>query len=74
MLRAIEGYRGSDVTKAALRLAPLVFVRPGELRQAEWSEIDLETGEWCIPAERMKMRSKHIVPLSPRCTNTITRP
>jgi integrase len=64
LMRAIEGYRGSDVAKAALRLAPLVFVRPGELRQAQWSEIDLESGEWRIPAERMKMRSKHIVPLS----------
>ena len=64
LLRAIEGYRGSDVTRAALRLAPLVFVRPGELRKAEWTEIDLEAGEWRIPAERMKMCSKHIVPLS----------
>jgi integrase len=64
LLRAIEGYRGSEVTKAALRLAPLVFVRPGELREAEWTEIDLDAGEWRIPAERMKMPSKHIVPLS----------
>ena len=64
LLRAIDGYRGSDVTRAALRLAPLVFVRPGELRKAEWTEIDLEASEWRIPAERMKMRSKHIVPLS----------
>jgi integrase len=64
LLRAIEGYRGSEVTKAALRLAPLVFVRPGELRKAEWTEIDLDAGEWRIPAERMKMPSKHIVPLS----------
>ena len=51
-------------TKSALRLAPLVFVRPGELRKAQWPEIDLEGAEWRIPAlERMKMREQHIVPL-----------
>ncbi|MFC1885392.1 tyrosine-type recombinase/integrase, partial [Thermodesulfobacteriota bacterium] len=64
LLRAIEGYEGHLVTKCALRLAPLVFVRPGELRQAEWGEIDLEQAEWKIPAEKMKMRSPHIVPLA----------
>jgi len=64
LLRAIDGYAGSFVTQCALRLAPLVFVRPGELRQAEWTEIDLEHALWVIPAERMKMREKHIVPLS----------
>jgi integrase len=64
LLRAIDGYRGSNVTRYALQLAPLVFVRPGELRKAEWSEIDLEAGEWRISAERMKMKTKHIVPLS----------
>jgi integrase len=64
LLRAIDGYRGSNVTRYALQLAPLVFVRPGELRKAEWIEIDLEAGEWRIPAERMKMKTKHIVPLS----------
>lgn len=64
LLRAIDGYRGSLVTQCALRLAPLVFVRPGELRQAEWAEIDLDKGEWNIPAERMKMREPHLVPLS----------
>lgn len=64
LLRAIEGYRGYLVTKAALRLAPLVFVRPGELRQAAWEEINLEKAEWNIPAERMKMREPHLVPLS----------
>ena len=45
-------------------MAPLVFVRPGELRRAEWREIDLDEAEWRIPAERMKMREQHIVPLS----------
>jgi integrase len=49
LLRAIDGYRGSNVTRYALQLASLVFVRPGELRKAEWSEIDLEAGEWRIP-------------------------
>lgn len=64
LLRAIDGYSGSLVTKCALRLAPLVFLRPGELRQAEWSEIDLGKAEWNIAAERMKMREPHLVPLS----------
>ena len=64
LLRAIDSYEGHFVTKCALRLAPLCFVRPGELRKAHWSEIDLEEAEWRIPAERMKMRQKHIVPLS----------
>lgn len=64
LLRAIDGYSGSFVTICALRLAPLVFVRPGELRHAEWTEFDLEKAEWRIPAEKMKMASVHIVPLS----------
>lgn len=64
LLRSIDSYDGALVTKAALRLAPLVFVRPGELRQAEWSEINLEEAEWSIPAEKMKMRDAHLVPLS----------
>jgi integrase len=64
LLRAIEGYQGSLVARCALQLAPLVFVRPGELRRAEWSEIDLEGATWLIPAERMKMREAHIVPLA----------
>lgn len=64
LLRAIDGYQGAFVTKCAMRLAPLVFVRPGELRGAEWSEIDLDKAEWRIPAAKMKMRDPHIVPLS----------
>jgi len=64
LLRALDSYEGHFVTKCALRLAPLVFVRPGELRKAEWSEFDLDKAEWHIPAARMKMRVKHIVPLS----------
>lgn len=64
LLRAIDAYEGTLITKSALKLAPLVFVRPGELRQAEWSEFDLEKAEWNIPAEKMKMRDAHLVPLS----------
>jgi integrase len=64
LLRAIKGYRGSIVTRCALQMAPLVFVRPGELRQAEWSEFDLKNAEWRIGAERMKERQQHIVPLA----------
>lgn len=64
LLRALDGYEGTLVTKCALRLAPLVFVRPGELRNAEWSEIDLDKAEWNIPAVKMKMREAHLVPLS----------
>lgn len=64
LLRAIDGYSGSLVTRCALQLAPLTFVRPGELRRAEWAEFDLGKGEWRIPAERMKMGAPHIVPLS----------
>ncbi len=64
LLRAIDGYKGGHVTRCALQLAPLVFVRPGELRQAEWAEIDLDTAEWNIPAAKMKMRQPHLVPLS----------
>ncbi len=64
LLRAIGGYQGSFVVKSAMQLAPLVFTRPGELRAAEWSEIDLDKSEWRIPAAKMKMRDQHIVPLS----------
>ena len=52
------------MTVCALKLAPLTFVRPGELRHAEWTEIDMEAAEWRIPAAKMKMRAQHIVPLS----------
>ena len=64
LLRAINSYHGSFITQCALRLAPLVFVRPGELRRAEWSEFDLDAAQWIIPASRMKARVKHVVPLS----------
>jgi integrase len=64
LLRAIEGFSGTFPVRCALKLAPLTFVRPGELRQAEWQEFDLDAGEWNIPASRMKMRQPHLVPLS----------
>jgi integrase len=64
LLRAIDDYSGMPVTRLALALSPHVFVRPGELRQAEWSEFDLEASVWRIPAERMKKRREHVVPLS----------
>jgi len=64
LMRAIQDFTGTIITTTALRLSPLVFVRPGELRQAEWSEINLDKAEWRIPPEKMKMRVVHIVPLS----------
>ena len=64
LLRAIDGYEGSGITKLALQISPHVFVRPGELRHAEWSEIDPEGAVWIIPAGKMKMRRAHQVPLS----------
>ena len=64
LLRAIDGYQGQGFTKLAMQLAPHVFVRPGELRHAEWCEIDLDAALWTIPAKKMKMRKAHHVPLS----------
>lgn len=64
LLRAIDVYDGNPITKLALHIAPHVFVRPGELRHAEWAEIDLEAAIWTIPAKKMKARQCHSVPLS----------
>ncbi|HOO50444.1 MAG TPA: integrase arm-type DNA-binding domain-containing protein [Alphaproteobacteria bacterium] len=64
LLRAIDSYQGTFVVQCALKFAPLVFVRPGELRHAEWSEINFENAEWNIPASKMKMKEAHLVPLS----------
>jgi len=64
LLRKIEGYQGTPVTRLAIKLLALTFVRTGELIGAKWEEFDLEAAEWRIPAERMKMRTPHIVPLS----------
>lgn len=64
LLRAIDQYAGHAITRYALQIAPHVMARPGELRMAEWQEFDLEAAEWRIPADRMKMRKPHLVPLS----------
>lgn len=64
LLRACDGYTGNFVTHCALKLSFLVMLRPGEVRQAEWTEIDIERAEWRIPAAKMKMRDEHIIPLS----------
>ena len=72
LLRAIDDYTGYLVTKYALQIAPHVFVRPGELRHAEWREIDLEDGVWKIPAGKMKARRPHAVPLSTQVVGYLT--
>jgi integrase len=64
LLRAIDGFDGQPTTRAALRLAAYVFVRPGELRHAEWDEFDFDVAVWSIPAAKMKMRRRHRVPLA----------
>jgi integrase len=63
ILRAIDGYGGGFVAKCAMQLLPMLFVRPGELRHMEWSEIDFDAAEWNIPKEKMKMKVAHLVPL-----------
>jgi len=70
LLRALHSYRGSMVTQAALRLAPLVFVRPGELRAAKWADIDLDAGEWRYVTSKTK--TPHIVPLSDQAVQVLT--
>ncbi len=71
LLRAIDGYNGRPSTKLALQIAPHVFVRPGELRHADWSEFNLDEARWAIPAQRMKMRREHVVPLSKQVVNLL---
>ncbi|MDA3822757.1 MAG: site-specific integrase [Bacteroidales bacterium] len=71
LLRAIDGYSGSFVVKCALRIHPYVATRPGELRHAEWQEIDFENKLWSIPSGRMKMKKPHIVPLSDHVLNVL---
>ena len=72
LLRAIDGYEGQAITKLAMQLAPNVFVRPGELRHAEWSEIDFDGALWTIPARKTKMRKDHLVPLSRQAIAILT--
>lgn len=72
LMRAIEGYDGAQLTTIALRLAAHLFARPGELRHAEWTEIDLDRGVWTIPEHKMKMRRPHSVPLSRQAVGIIS--
>jgi len=64
LLTSLDAFEGTFVVACALRPAPLTLVRPGELRRAEWAEFDMERAEWRLPAEKMKMREPHLVPLS----------
>jgi integrase len=72
LIRAIRSYQGSFLTRIALQLAPLLFVRPGELRAAEWAEFELDDALWRIPAARMKMKTPHLVPLSRQAIALLT--
>jgi integrase len=81
LLRAIDNFTGTFTVKCALQLAPLVFLRPGELRNAEWSEFDLDASEWNLPVERLKLKKrikedrkgeKHLVPLSHQAVKILT--
>ena len=72
LMRAIAGYEGSFVVRCALRMSAYTFPRPGELRKAEWSEFDLDRAEWRIPAQKMKMRQEHIVPLARQTVEILT--
>lgn len=71
MLLAIEGYHGGLVVRSALKLAPMLFTRPGELRHMMWEELDLDDGLWKIPAGKMKMKIAHLVPLSRQAVDTL---
>ncbi|MCF6808574.1 tyrosine-type recombinase/integrase [Thiotrichales bacterium 19S9-12] len=64
LLRSIDSYQGDPISGAALKLQPLVFLRPSNIVEAEWSEINFDNKLWIIPAEKMKMKRKHIIPLS----------
>lgn len=64
LMRDIDNYAGMFIPRQALKLTPLVFLRPGELRAGEWSEIDFEKKIWTLPAEKMKKKREHVVPLS----------
>lgn len=72
LLRAIDGYQGTFVTKCGLQLLAITFVRPGELRHAEWNEIDFDEKLWRIPADKMKMGREHLVPLSIQALEILT--
>jgi integrase len=71
LMRVVEGYRGYPTTRFALKIAPRLFVRPGELRTAEWAEFDFENALWRIPEAKMKMRIGHLVPLSTQAVDLL---
>lgn len=71
LLRSIHAYSGHLYATAALRLSPMVFQRPGEVRSMEWTEVDLDVAEWRIPGHKMKMRSDHIVPLATQAVDLL---
>ena len=71
LLRDIDAYEGGFITKCAMKLSPMLFVRPGELRRAEWNEINLDAAEWRIPAAKMKGRIQHIVPLATQAVSIL---
>jgi integrase len=71
LMRRIEGYNGAAITRLALKLMALTFVRTGELIGAKWAEFDLDSAEWRIPAERMKMKTPHIVPLAAQAVDIL---
>lgn len=72
LLRAVDGYQGSFVVKCAMLLLPMLFCRPGELRHMEWTEIDFEARQWNIPAEKMKMKQAHAVPLPSQALHVLS--
>jgi integrase len=71
LLRALDGHNGMPEVRGALQLLALTFVRPGELRRAQWAEIDLDKAVWIIPSERMKMRRPHRIPLAPQTIDVL---
>ncbi|MDR3278898.1 MAG: site-specific integrase [Synergistaceae bacterium] len=73
LLRACDGYDGSEMVRTALLLLPMVFVRPGELRHMEWTEVDFDNARWTIPAEKMKAKRIHVVPLSKQALELLQR-
>ncbi|MEN6622066.1 MAG: integrase arm-type DNA-binding domain-containing protein, partial [Smithella sp.] len=71
LLRAIDAYKGSEHVKAALKLAPMLFVRPLNLRSMKWEDVNLDTAEWNIPGAEMKMRDAHLVPLATQAVSIL---
>ena len=71
LLRAIDGFRGTFIVQCALRLAPLFFVRPGELRKAEWAQFNLDKAEWRYITSKTKTKTEHLVPLASQAVATL---